>query len=180
MSVLTGVDATREAAEARRVGAKLPDPTGAKAVVRSASDIKNLCNKKERALNVWQTRRIETVLLKWDLVPGDLGIVEEEERDRSVIGLTASNKCLVLANMVDNAMREMGGAVSEDAAIQSLLTKGTYMQGWHPGCHVTYSVHGTYHVKCHSDSQNMSSCYHVMLFFGLQLSCYHVHASMSC
>ena len=27
---------------------------------------------KERALGVWQTRRIETVLMKWDCVPGNL------------------------------------------------------------------------------------------------------------
>ena len=60
-------------------------------------------------------------------------MVEEEERDRSVIGLTAANKCLVLAAMVDNAIKEMGG-LSEEAAIQSLLTKGAqHMRGWCPG-----------------------------------------------
>ena len=61
-----------------------------------------------------------------------VGIVEEEERDRQVIGLTAANKCLVLARMVDNAMAERGG-VTEEAAIQHLLSTGTYMQGWCPG-----------------------------------------------
>lgn len=28
---------------------------------------------KDRALKVWQTRRVETVLMKWDGVPGNLG-----------------------------------------------------------------------------------------------------------
>jgi hypothetical protein len=33
--------------------------------------------------------------------------------------------------MVDGAMTEM--ALSEDKAIEALLSKGNYMRGWHPG-----------------------------------------------
>ncbi|CAL1144013.1 unnamed protein product [Cladocopium goreaui] len=60
-----------------------------------------------------------------------VGLVEDEERDRQVIGLGAADKRLVLAKMVDGAMTEM--ALSEDKAIEALLSKGSYMRGWHPG-----------------------------------------------
>lgn len=60
-----------------------------------------------------------------------VGLVEDEERDRQVIGLGAADKRLVLAKMVDGAMTEM--AMSEDKAIEALLSKGSYMRGWHPG-----------------------------------------------
>ena len=90
--------------------------------------------------------------------------MEAEERDRSVIGLTASNKCLVLASMVDNVMTEMGGA-SEEAAIQSLLTKGAqHMQGWLPGLiayHDIVVIRFWLSMSCHVMSCHVMSC-HVM------------------
>ena len=55
-----------------------------------------------------------------------VGLVEDEERDRQVIGLGAADKRLVLAKMVDGAMTEM--ALSEDKAIEALLSKGSYMR----------------------------------------------------
>ena len=93
------------------------------------------------------------------------GVVEAEERDRSVIGLTASNKCLVLASMVDSVMSEMGGA-SEEAAIQSLLAKGgKHMQGWLPGLDcIPYIVVIRFclSMSCHVMSCHVMSC-HVMM-----------------
>jgi len=68
-----------------------------------------------------------------------VGLVEDEERDRQVIGLGAADKRLVLAKMVDGAMTEM--ALSEDKAIEALLSKGSYMRGWHPGLPIHMSWH---------------------------------------
>eukprot|EP00435_Cladocopium_sp_Y103_P066146 s220_g28.t1 len=54
---------------------KLPEPLGSKCPIRPVNELKDLIGKKtqERAVGVWQTRRIETVLMKWDGVPGNLG-----------------------------------------------------------------------------------------------------------
>ena len=37
------------------------------------------------------------------------GIVEKEEADRRVIGLSAANKCIALADMVEGMAKESGG-----------------------------------------------------------------------
>ena len=60
------------------------------------------------------------------------GIVEKEERDRKVIGLSASNKCIVLSEMVACMAKELGGSDNDDAAIVKLLEKGgdSQMKGW--------------------------------------------------
>lgn len=64
------------------------------------------------------------------------GIVEKEERDRKVIGLSAANKCIVLSEMVIGMATEMGNADNEDAAIVKLLEKGgeSNMKGWNLDC----------------------------------------------
>lgn len=64
------------------------------------------------------------------------GIVEKEERDRKVIGLSAANKCIILSEMVSGMATEMGNADNDDAAIVKLLEKGgeSHMQGWHLDC----------------------------------------------
>ena len=36
------------------------------------------------------------------------GIVEKEESDRRVIGLSAANKCIVLADMIEGMAKELG------------------------------------------------------------------------
>ena len=41
------------------------------------------------------------------------GLVEQEERDRKVIGLSAANKCLVLNEMVEHMANEIGGSPSQ-------------------------------------------------------------------
>ena len=102
------------------------------------------------------------------------GIVGEEERDRAVIGLTAANKCLVLAQTVDNAMVEMGGATEETAI--SLLNKGSYMQGWCPGLLYWHAMDGM-GACCHDTSaSSCSPCWvHVA---HVVMSCPHVAMSI--
>ena len=60
------------------------------------------------------------------------GIVEKEERDRKVLGLSAANKCIILSEMVGGMAAEMGNADNEEAAIVKLLEKGgeSHMKGW--------------------------------------------------
>lgn len=50
-------------------------------------------------------------LAKFDLAK--FGLVEQEERDRKVIGLSAANKCLVLNEMVEHMANEIGGNPSQ-------------------------------------------------------------------
>ena len=60
--------------------------------------------------------------------------MEEEERARKVIGLSASNKCVVLSEMVSAMAKEIGSE-NEESAVVKLLEKGAavHMKGWKLG-----------------------------------------------
>ena len=60
--------------------------------------------------------------------------MEEEERARKVIGLSASNKCVVLSEMVSAMAKEIGSE-NEESAVVKLVEKGAavHMKGWKLG-----------------------------------------------